>query len=56
MAKSEFYINIKNRRHIINNNTSITKTNCIKSKSTLRENVKWLKNIKNKLYSVKKRQ
>ena len=54
MAKSEFYINIKNRRHIINNDTLITKTNCIKLKSTLRENVKSLKNIKNKLYSVKK--
>ena len=54
MTKSEFYINIKNRRHIINNDTLITKTNCIKLKSTLRENVKSLKNIKNNLYSVKK--
>ena len=52
MAKSKFYINIKNRCH--NNNALITKTNCIKLKSTLRENVKSLKNIKNKLYSVKK--
>ena len=54
MTKSEFYINIKNRRHIINNDTLITKTNCIKLKSTLRKNVKSLKNIKNNLYSVKK--
>ena len=54
MAKSKFYINIKNRRHIINNDTLITKTNCIKLKSTLQENVKSLKNIKNKLYCVKK--
>ena len=54
MAKSEFYINIKNRRYIINNDTLITKANCIKLKSTLRENVKSLKNIKNNLYSVKK--
>ena len=54
MTKNESYINTKNRRHIINNDTLITKTNCIKLKSTLRENVKSLKNIKNKLYSVKK--
>ena len=47
---------LKIRRHIINNDTLITKTNCIKLKSTLRENVKLLKNIKNKLYSIKKRQ
>ena len=54
MAKSEFYVNIKNRCHIINNDTLITKTNCIKLKSTLRENVKSLENVKNNLYSVKK--
>ena len=35
MAKSEFYINIENQRHIINNDTLITKTNYIKLKSTL---------------------
>ena len=54
MTKSEFFINIKNWRHIINNDTLITKTNWIKLKSTLRENVKLLKNIKNNLCSVKK--
>ena len=54
MAKSEFYIDIKNRHHIISNDTLITRTNCIKLKSTLRENVKSLKNIKNNLYRVKK--
>ena len=54
MAKSEFYIDIKNRRHIINNDTLLTRTNCIKLTSTLRENVKSLKNIKNSFYSVKK--
>ena len=42
MAKSEFYVNIKNRRYIINSSTLITKTNCIELKSTLRENVKLL--------------
>ena len=54
MTKSEFYINIKNQRRIINNDTLTTKTNCIKLKSMLRKNVKLLKNIKNNLYSVKK--
>ena len=54
MTKSEFFINIKNWCHIINNDTLITKTNWIKLKSTLRENVKLLKNIKNNLCSVKK--
>ena len=54
MTKSKFYINIKNRHHIINNDTLITKTICIKLKSMLRENVKSLKNIENNLYSNKK--
>ena len=35
MTKSEFCINIKNRRHIINNDTLMTKTNYIKLKRTL---------------------
>ena len=46
MTKSEFYINIKNQRRIINNDTLTTKTNCIKLKSMLRKNVKLLKNKK----------
>ena len=54
MTKSEFYINIKNWRHFINNDTLITKTNCIKLKSMILENVSWLKNIKNNLYSFEK--
>ena len=54
MTKNEYYVNIKNKGPIINNDTLITKTNCIKLKSMLRENVKSLKNIKNNLYSVKK--
>ena len=40
MTKNEFYINIKNQRHVINNDTLITKTNCIRLKSMIRENVK----------------
>ena len=54
MTKSEYYVNIKNRCHIIKNDTLITKTNCIKLKSMIRKNVMSLKNIKNNLYSVKK--
>ena len=54
MTKNEYYVNIKNRHHIINNDTLITKTNCIKLKSMIPENVKSFKNIKNNLYSVKK--
>ena len=54
MTKNESYINIKNRHHVIRNDTLIITTNCIKLKSMIRENVKSLKNIKNNLYSVKK--
>ena len=54
MTKNEYYVNIKNKSHIINNDTLITKTNCIKLKSVVRENINSLKNIKNNLYNVKK--
>ena len=54
MTKNEYHVNIKNWCHIINNDMLITNTNCIKSKSMIRENVNSLKNIKNNLYSVKK--
>ena len=54
MTKNEYYVNIKNRSHIINNDMLINKTNCIKLKSVIRENVSSLKNIKNNLYRVKK--
>ena len=54
MTKNEYYVNIKNKRPIINNDTLITKTNCIKLKSVVRENINSLKNIKNNLYNVKK--
>ena len=47
MTKNESYINIKNWRHVIKNDTLINITKCIKLKSMLRENVKSLKNIKN---------
>ena len=54
MTKNEYHVNIKNRCHIINNDMLITKTNCFKLKSMIRENVMSLKNIKNNLYSTKK--
>ena len=54
MTKNEYHVNIKNRCHSINNDMLITKTNCIKLKSMIRENVNSLKNIKNNLYGVKK--
>ena len=54
MIKNESYINIKNRHHVIRNDTLIITTNCIKVKSMIRENVKSLRNLKNNLYSVKK--
>ena len=47
-------MNTKNRHNVFRNDTLIIKTNCIKSKSTIWENVKSLKNIKNNLYDVKK--
>ena len=54
MTKNESYINTKNQRHIINNDMLINKTNCIRLKSVIRENVNSLKNMKNNLYDVKK--
>ena len=54
MIKNEYYVNIRNKGPIINNDTLITKTNCIKLKSVVRESINSLKNIKNNLYNVKK--
>ena len=44
--KKKSYIDIKNRRHINNNDTLISKTNCTKLKSMIRKNVESLKNKK----------
>ena len=49
MTKNEYYVNIRNKSHIINNDMLINKTKCIKLKSLVRENVNPLKNIKNNL-------
>ena len=54
MRKNEYYANIKNKGHIINNDTLITKNKCIKLKSMIRENINLFKNIKNNYYNIKK--
>ena len=54
MTKNEYYVKIKNKGPIINKDTLITKTNCIKLKSVVRENINSLKNIKNNYYNIKK--
>ena len=54
MIRNEYYVKIRNKSPIINNDTLITKTNCIKLKSVVREDINSLKNIKNNLYNVKK--
>ena len=54
MTKNEYYVNIRNKSHIINSDILINKTKCIKLKSVIRENINSLKNIKNNLYNVKK--
>ena len=54
MTKNEYYVNIKNKSHIINDDMLINKTKCIKSKSVVRENINSHKNLKNNLYNVKK--
>ena len=54
MIKNEYYVNIRNKSPIINNDTLITKTNCIKLKSVVQKNINSLKNIKTNLYNVKK--
>ena len=43
--KNEYQINIKNPHHIINNDTSINKTNRIKLRNMMRENIDSIKNI-----------
>ena len=53
MTKNEYYVNIRNKGHIINN-MLINETKCIKLKGVVRENINSLKNIKNNLYNVKK--
>ena len=48
------HIIIRNRHHVIRNDTLIFTSNFIKLKSMIRKNVKSLKNIKKNLYGVKK--
>ena len=39
MTKNEYYVNIRNKGHIINNDMLINKTKCIKLKSVVRKNI-----------------
>ena len=43
MTKNKYYVNIRNKGHIINNDMLINKTKCIKLKSVVRENINSLK-------------
>ena len=54
MTKKEYYVNIKNQGHIVNNDMLINKTNCIKLKKVIRENTNSLKNIKMIFITLKK--
>ena len=54
MIKNEYYVNIRNKSPIINSDTLITKTKCIKLNNVVRENINSLKNIKNVNVNVKK--
>ena len=54
MTKNEYYVNIRNKGHIISDDMLINKTKCIKLKSVVRETINSLKNIRNNLYNVKK--
>ena len=55
ITKNKSYIDIKNRRHINNNDTLITKTNCTKLKSMIRKNVESLKNKNKKILTALKK-
>ena len=43
MTKNQYYVNIRNKGHIINNDMLMNKTKCIKVKSVVRENINSLK-------------
>ena len=54
MRKNEYYVNIKNKGHIINNDTLITKNKCIKLKRVIPKNINLFTNTKNNYYNIKK--
>ena len=56
MRKSEYYVNIRNKSHIINNNMLINKTKCIKLKSVVQENINSLKTLKTIFITLKLQQ
>ena len=55
MTKNEYYINIRNKGHIINNDMLVNKTKCIKLKSVIQENINSLKNILNIIFITLKK-
>ena len=54
ITKNEYYVNIRNKSPIVNNDTLITKTNCIKLKSVVRENINSIKTLKINFITLKK--
>ena len=54
MTKNEYYVNIRNKGHIINNDMLINKTKCIQLKSVVRENINSLKTLKIIFITLKK--
>ena len=55
MTKNEYYINIRNKGHIINNDMLVNKTKCIKLKSVIQEKINSLKNILNIIFITLKK-
>ena len=53
MTKNEYYVNIRNKSYIINNDMLINNTKCIKAKSVIREN-KFIKALKIIFITLKK--
>ena len=54
ITKNEYYVNIRNKSHIINNDILINKTKYIKVKSVVRENINSLKTLKKIFITLKK--
>ena len=55
MTKNEYYVNIRNKGHIISNDMLINKPKCIKLKSVVRESLNSLKTLKIIFTTLKKK-
>ena len=53
MRKNEYYVKIRNKGHIMNNDMLINKTKCMKLESVVPKNINSLKNIKNNFITLK---